>query len=126
MGHRNFDLEDRLVEFSSCVIDIVEILPSTRAGKYLAGQLVRCGLAPALLYGEVQGAESRNDFIHKMKIGVKELKETRICLKLIQKKGMIKTPERLENISRENEELIAIFSRSIDTAKKNKNSGLDH
>lgn len=126
MGHRNFDLEDRLVEFSSSVIDMVEVLPSSRAGNYLSGQLIRCGLAPALLYGEAQGAESRNDFIHKMKIRVKELKETRICLKLIQKKEMIKPKERITNITRENEELIAIFSKSIVTAKKNIHPGNEH
>lgn len=71
---RKYDLEDRLIEFASKVIDIVELLPNTRAGNYIAGRLIRCGLAPSLLYGEVQGAESRDDFIHKMKIALKELK----------------------------------------------------
>ena len=65
MNQRSYDLEDRLIEFSSHVIDVVEALPATRAANYIAGQLVRCGLAPALLYGEAQGAESRDDFIHK-------------------------------------------------------------
>ena len=86
MQKPKYDLEDRLVEFSSRVIDIVESLPSTRAGNYVAGQLIRCGIAPSLLYGEAQSAESRDDFIHKMKIVAKELKETRICLKIIVKK----------------------------------------
>lgn len=122
MGNRNYDIEDRLIKFSSQVIDIVEALPSSRAGNYIAGQLIRCGLAPALIYGEAQSAESRDDFIHKMKIGVKELKETRICVKLIIKKEMIKPIQRLDEISKENEELIAIISKSIDTAKRNKNS----
>ena len=90
MNQRIYDLEERLVEFSSHVIDVVEALPTTRAANYIAGQLVRCGLAPALLYGEAQGAESRDDFIHKMKIGLKELKETRICLKLIIARKMVK------------------------------------
>lgn len=120
MEVRTFDLEERLIEFASRIIDIVETLPSTRAGNYIAGQLVRCGLAPALLYGEAQSAESRDDFAHKMKIGLKELKETRVCLKLILKKEMIKPNSRLEPIVKENEELIAIFSKSIDTSKKNK------
>lgn len=57
---RKYDLEDRLVEFSSGIIDVVESMPSTRAGNYLAGQLIRCGLAPALQYGEAQSAESRD------------------------------------------------------------------
>lgn len=85
MEKRNFDLEERLIEFASRIIDIVEAIPNSRAGNYIAGQLVRCGLAPALLYGEAQSAESRDDFAHKMKIGLKELKETRVCLKLIQR-----------------------------------------
>jgi len=119
MNERIFDLEDRLVDFSSRIIDIVEGLPNSRAGNYIAGQLIRCGLAPALLYGEAQSAESRDDFIHKMKIVLKELKETRVCLKLIKKREMIKPLLRLENVTKENEELIAITSKSIDTAKRN-------
>jgi four helix bundle protein len=96
-----------------------EKLQSTKAGVHLGGQLLRSGTAPALLYGEAQGAESREDFIHKMKIALKELKETRICLKLIARNRMV---ENVENICRENEELIAIFYTSIETAKRNKNS----
>ncbi|MET0392509.1 MAG: four helix bundle protein [Chitinophagaceae bacterium] len=120
MNEKKFDLEDRLVDFSARVIDVVEALPTARAGNYIAGQLIRCGIAPALLYGEAQSAESREDFIHKMKIVVKELKETRVCIKLIRRKEMIKPVQRLEPVSLENEELIAIVSKSIETAKKNK------
>jgi four helix bundle protein len=76
-------------------------------------------LAPALLYGEAQSAESRMDFIHKMKIVLKELKETRVCLKIIGKSLMIKPVERLKDIKSENEQLISIIAKSIDTAKKN-------
>ncbi len=119
MSEKIFDLEDRLVEFSCRVIEVVEALPSTRAGNYIAGQLIRCGLAPSLLYGEAQSAESRTDFIHKMKIVLKELKETRVCLKIITKVVMIKPIERLKNIKSENEQLISIIAKSIDTAKKN-------
>ena len=119
MADIKFDLEDRLVEFSCRVIEIVEVLPSTRAGIYIAGQLIRCGLAPALLYGEAQGAESRADFIHKMKITLKELKETRVCLKIISKAKLIMPIEKLDNIKSENEQLISIIAKSIETAKKN-------
>jgi four helix bundle protein len=116
---RKVDLEDRLVKYSSEVMLLSEKLQSTKAGIHLGGQLLRSGTAPALLYGEAQGAESREDFIHKMKIALKELKETRICLKLIARNRMA---ERAEDLSRENEELIAIFYTSIETAKRNKNS----
>ena len=119
MPEKIFDLEDRLVEFSCRIREVVEALPHTRAGNYIAGQLIRCGLAPALLYGEAQSAESRMDFIHKMKIVLKELKETRVCLKIISKSEMIKPDERLKDIKSENEELISIVAKSIDTAKKN-------
>jgi four helix bundle protein len=101
------------------VIDVVEALPGTISGNYIAAQLIRCGLAPSLMYGEAQAAESRDDFIHKMKLPVKELKETRVCLKSIFKKGMIKPVKKLEPLKKENEELIAIISKSIETAKKN-------
>ena len=123
MSEKVYDLEDRFVEFASRIIDVVESLPSTRAGNYIAGQFVRCGLAPALLYGEAQSAESRDDFIHKMKIILKELKESRVCLKLIIKKQMIKPVSRLNDLKSECEELIKIISKSIDTAKKNNKKG---
>jgi four helix bundle protein len=119
MTHRVYDLEDRLVEFAARIIEVVEALPLTRAGNYIAGQLVRCGLAPSLNYGEAQSAESRDDFIHKMKVILKELKESRVCLKLISRKQMIKPVKRLDNIKKECEELISITFTSIETAKRN-------
>jgi four helix bundle protein len=119
MAQKIYDLEDRLVEFSCRIIDVVENLPNTRAGNYIAGQMIRCGLAPALLYGEAQGAESPDDFIHKMKIVLKELKETRVCLKIIIRRAMIKPISRLTPIQNECEELIKIIANSIETAKKN-------
>lgn len=119
MNNRIYDLEDRLVEYASQVVDVVESLPGTKAANYIAGQLIRCGLAPALLYGEAQSSESRDDFIHKMKIGLKELKETRICFKIIAARKMVTG---IGTITKENEELIAIISKSIATANRNKKS----
>lgn len=118
--NKKFDLEDRLIDFGCRIIDVVESLSNTKAAVYIGSQLMRCGLAPSLLYGEVQAAESREDFIHKMKIAVKELKETRVCLKYIIKKEMIKPPAKLNLVAKENEELVAILSKSIETARKNK------
>ena len=112
-----FNLEERLINFAVLILEITEKLPETRGSSHLSGQLVRCGTAPALHYGEAQSAESRKDFIHKMKIGLKELKETRVCLKLLSRRKLAKS---VELISKENEELIAIVSKSIETAKKNK------
>jgi len=76
-------------------------------------------MAPSLLYREAQGAESQEDFVHKMKIVLKELKETRVCLKLIRTKQVIKPVTRLDGLFKECEELVAIVAKSIETAKKN-------
>lgn len=100
------------------MIAISEKLPNSRAGNHLAGQLVRCGTSPALNYGEVQSAESQKDFIHKMKVILKELRETRISLKIIQLKPLNKPPASLEQDLGECNELISIFVKSIDTAQK--------
>jgi four helix bundle protein len=115
---RKFDLNERLINFAVAVIDISESLPKTFAGNHIAGQLVRSGTSPALNYGEAQSAESRNDFIHKMKISAKELRETFNCLKIIQKKHW-HPEDKLLPVLNENNQLISIFVKSIETAKKN-------
>ena len=113
-----YDLEDRLITFAVRVIDTAEALPNTAAGKNLSGQIVRSGTSPALNYGEAQAAESRADFIHKMRVCFKELRETFVCLKIIQRKEYFKEKQ-LEPLINENRELVSIFVRSIQTAKKN-------
>ena len=120
MDNRKYDLEDRLVEYSCRMIDVVDALPNTRAGNYIAGQLIKSCMSPTFNYGEVQGAESRNDFVHKMGVVLKELKECRSALKVIRKKEMIKPVTKLDGIYKETEELVAIMAKSIETAKKNK------
>lgn len=117
---KKYDLEDRLVDFTCRMIDVVESLSNTRAGNYIAGQLIRCCHSPAFNYGEAQAAESRNDFIHKLGVVLKELKECRIALKIIIKKELIKPATKLTGIYNETEELIAIIGKSIRTALNNK------
>lgn len=117
---KKYDLEDRLLDFSVRIINVVEALPNTRAGNHIAGQLIRCGTAPAPNYAEAQSAESRKDFIHKMKIALKELRETLVWLKIIQRKRLLKCKEELQALITECNELISIFVTSIKTAKKNK------
>ena len=119
MDDQAFDLEDRLVDFAVRVIGVVECLPETKVGRHIGGQLVRAGTAPAANYGEAQGAESRNDFIHKMKVCVKELRETMIWLKMIERKPLC-PPERMGSLLAECDELISIFVASIKTATENK------
>ena len=112
------DLEDRLVDFAVRIINVVEALPSSKAGNHVAGQLIRSGTAPAPNYGEAQSAESRKDFIHKMKIALKELRETLIWLKFIERKPLCE-PAKLTDITKECDELIAIFVKSVKTADEN-------
>jgi len=117
---RKFDLEDRLVEFGVKISEIVELLPNNRSGNYIANQLIRSGLSPALNNGEAQSAESRSDFIHKMKIVLKELRESSVSLKIIKRLSLLKQQEKLAPIMDEVQQLISIFVKSIATAQKNK------
>ena len=123
MYQKKYDLEDRLVSYTCRMIDVVEALPTTRAGNYIAAQLVRACHSPTFNYGEVQAAESRNDFLHKFSIVLKVLKECRTALKIVKKKEMIQPVKKLDAIYKETEELIAIVAKSISTAAKNKNEG---
>ena len=117
---RTFDLEDRLIDFAVQIIHLAESLPKTKVGKHIAGQLIRCGTSPAPNYGEAQSAESRSDFIHKMIISLKELRETRVWLIMIGRAKLIKSASKLESLIKENNELISIFVTSINTARRNK------
>jgi len=114
-----YDLEDRLITFAVNIIRLSDKLPPTRAGNHIGGQIVRSGTAPALHYGEAQGAESRRDFVHKMKIALKELRETLIALKIIKQAALITAENDMDSLSTENNELIAIFVKSLQTAAKN-------
>ncbi len=107
-------LEDRLIEFGSRIIDMVEALPKIAAAKHLGSQLLRSGTSPALNYGEAQSAESREDFLHKMKVCLKELRETMVCLKIIATRTWF--PEgKLNSILAETNELVSIFVASTKT-----------
>jgi four helix bundle protein len=115
-----YNLEERLIEFSLLIIKIVELLPNDRIGNHFGGQLIRCGTSPAFNYGEAQSAESPNDFIHKMKICLKELRETKISLQIILRKPLIKEKELINSAYNECDELVAIFVTSIKTSENNR------
>jgi four helix bundle protein len=119
-GTRPYDLEERLIQFALMIIDIVEALPNNRVGNHIGGQLIRCGTSPAANYGEAQSAESRNDFVHKLKVILKELRETRIWLKIIDRKRLIAAAKLVTDALEECGELIAIFGKSVGTARKNR------
>lgn len=116
---RKYDLEDRLIEFAAMIIELTESLSNSRAGNHLASQVVRSGTSPALHYGEAQSAESRNDFIHKIKVLLKELRETNAALKLIKRVNLSNKAELNEKAQAECIQLISIFVKSVETAKRN-------
>jgi len=113
------DIADRLLDFAVRVIKLVNALPKTIVGRHIAGQLVRSGTSCGSNYEEARGAESRADFIHKLGIALKEIKESRFWLKVIYHAKIMK-PEQIESLIEECEELAAIIAKSIITAKANK------
>lgn len=119
---REFDIEERLIDFAVRIIRTAESLPKSKAGSHIAGQIIRSGTSPASNYGEAQSAESRSDFIHKMKIALKEPRETRIRLLMIGRATLIKPVSKLDSLLDESNQLIAIFVTSINTVKRNKTS----
>ncbi|MFK7845652.1 MAG: four helix bundle protein [Rhodothermales bacterium] len=116
---RKFDLEKRLLKFAVQICDIAEALPkSSLVSAHVAHQLIRSGTSPASNYGEAQSAESRKDFIHKLKICLKELRETHIWLQFLLMKKL-NDPQTIQILEKEADELISIFVKSIETAKRN-------
>jgi four helix bundle protein len=116
------ELEERLINYAVLIIEIVESMPDTKSANHLAGQLLRSGTSPALNYGEAQSAESRKDFVHKIKIVLKELMESLVCLRIITKAKLYTDEKKMIFAIKENDELISIFVRSVETAKKNMQS----
>ncbi len=120
MESRKYDLQDRFDMFAARVVNYVDRMPKTMSGKYYGGQLLRSGGSPALHYGEASGAESTNDFVHKLRIAFKELKESRSNLTIQGLSGMMPTTDVDHQwLTKECSELIAIIGKSIDTARKN-------
>jgi four helix bundle protein len=118
MDRRGEDLEDRMLDFAARVGKVVDVLPDTRLGRHIAGQLVRSGTSPAPNYAEACAAESKRDFIHKLGIALKELRESRTWIKLIIKAELL-PPARISPLLDEVEQLCNIVGKSIVTAKTN-------
>ena len=110
-------LENRLINFGVSVMKVVDSLDKKNGARSIANQLSRACMSPALNYAEAQVAESKRDFIHKMKISLKELKETNVALRFIHELDYYKDGDTLEKIMDEGNELISIFIASIKTAK---------
>ena len=110
--------EDRLIKFANLILQVCDNIKMTESGKHLKSQLIRSGTSPALNYGEAQSAESNRDLLHKLRIIVKELRETFINLKLIKMNSLCRNYSLLEETIDENNQLIGIFIKSIQTVRK--------
>lgn len=119
---RRYDLSERLIEFAVRIIELVDKLPRTLAGRHVGGELLRCGTSPAPNHAEAQGAESRRDFVHKMRIALKELRETKVWLKITERKMAKGIEKETKWLLNESEELISIFVTSIKTAERPRTS----
>lgn len=120
MANPKYDLEERLLEFAVRIIRVTESMARTGAGVYVADQLLRSGTSPYGHHGEAEGAESRDDFIHKLRVCYKELRESRRWLRLAQRTPLVPKPELLSDLITEAEELVRIFAASIRTAEANR------
>ncbi len=114
---KQYDLEERLLEYSVRIIRLVDALPPSKAGRHVADQLLRCGTSPLANHGELQAAESRRDFIHKLGICLKEIREAQRWLRLIHRVPLI-AAAKIDPLLVETEALIKIFRASIRTAGK--------
>ena len=111
-----YNLEERLINFAVMIIHLNGHFPDSSIGRHLCGQLNRSATAPALNYGEAQGAESPADFLHKMRICLKELRESQINLNIAQRAGLL--PEDIATPAlQECQQLVAIFTASVKTAQ---------
>ena len=121
-AEKKYDLEERLLNYSAAVIRLVETLPNTRAANHVAGQLLRSGTSPLPNHGEAQAAESPADFVHKMRVCLKEFRETYRWLRLVTFVPLVRRRDETNDLIKETDELIRIFVASIRTAEKRKRS----
>jgi len=124
MSERALDLEDRLLDFAARIIRVSESMKPTPAGRHVGDQLLRSGTSPFANHGEAEGAESLNDFVHKLRICYKELRESRRWMRLAQRADLLEQPERLTPLLDEADELIRIFAASLRTAEKKREKSL--
>jgi four helix bundle protein len=115
---RQYDLEDRLLRYAAEVIRLTEHLSEGKAAAHVGGQLLRSATSPLSNHAEAQAAESPQDFIHKLKISLKELRESKRWLLLIRLVPLVTPPSAVDAVLQETEELIKIFVASIKTSEK--------
>lgn len=115
-----YDLEERLLDYAADVIRLTERLPNTRAGAHVGGQLLRSGTSPLSNHGEAQAAESPDDSIHKLKVCLKELRESSRWLRLIKRVPLLEPESQVDALAEETDELIRIFVASTRTSQRKK------
>jgi four helix bundle protein len=118
MSEKKYDLEERLLEYSTSIVRLIEQLSNTRAGSHVASQLLRSGTAALPNHAEAQSAESPADFVHKLKICLKELRESFRWLLLIRRVPLVQKVDEVNSLISETDELIRIFVKSIKTAQE--------
>jgi four helix bundle protein len=111
-------LQERLIAFAVRILPLANRLTGTFAGKHIADQLLRSGTSAAPNYAEARSAESKADFVHKLRIAIKELNETDVWLQVTQRSGLLKA-ELLADMVAECGELKRILGASIHTARRN-------
>jgi four helix bundle protein len=112
------ELENRLIDFAVLNVELIDEIPNSKTGNHISGQLIRSATAPALNYGEARSAESLKDFIHKLQIVLKELRESFVALKIIRKAKLHIDESKIRHLLKECDELISIFVKSVQTANK--------
>ncbi len=111
------EIEERLIDFAVRVIKVADALPKSPAGKHIAAQLLRAGTSPAPNYAEARGAESNADFVHKLRIALKELNESCVWLRMVCRAELMKN-ELLGDLIDENQQLCRILNASVKTASR--------
>ena len=119
MTEKQYDLEERLLEYATVIVRLTDRTRNTRSGNHISDQLMRSGTSVLLNHGEAEVAESSKDFVHKMRLCLKELKESKRSLRLIKNVPLVEPASDVDPLLSETEELIRIFAASIRTAKKN-------
>ncbi len=118
---RQYDLEERLLDFGARIIVLTRSLSGDYAEKHIGNQLLRSGTAPLSHHGEAQAAESPADFIHKLRLALKELRETQRWIKLLIRAGLSTKDRDFAPLLDETDQLVRIFVTSIATAEKRRN-----
>ena len=116
---KKYNLEERLLVYAVRIVRLVDVLPSTRVGRDVSDQLLRCGSSPLANHGELQAAEFLKDFVHKLKVCLKELRGSCRWLRLVHRVPLL-PPAKVAPLLQETDELIKIFAASLRTAKSRK------